>query len=392
MTSKERVLAAIRHEEPDRVPTGEWEFGHEVVAPIMGPGTYRHEYAYTRALWEGRRDEAIRDWKTGLVKVVEHFQWDAVLVHNVIGNDTPVEKPVPVKDNVWRDKQGNTIIYSPETDHFFITARAPASPPKSPDPAAPKPPPRPIREQEPTDSELEVVRHVVRELGKTHFILCSPLIGHPNGLDYSDVTRSDVENWVVVYEDPEKAGEQSLKYATSPGVRRGIEIAKCEGIDGIASGCDYGYNTGPFISPEIFRIAVFPGLKAFCDLVHEYGLISIHHSCGNNQVLLDQIVEAGVDVYQSIQPEMDIVKMKQRYGRNLTLWGGVPAGDLVTGTPASVKAAGIKALRDLKAGGGLIYGTSHSIMPMAKYDNYRAMLEALKEAGTYAFRRGDGVV
>jgi hypothetical protein len=380
MTSKDRVLAAIRHEEPDRVPTGEWEFGREMVEPVLGKSTFRHEWAKCHALWQGRRDEVVNDWKTGLVKLAEFYQWDAVLLHNCIGHGTSIEAPEPAGENIWRNSAGDTITYSPETDHFFITEKAPRP---AADPAAPKPPPRPAEELEPTDSELEVVRHVVRELGKTHFLLSAPLWGHP-GLGYSDATRSEVENWVTVFEDPGKAGELRLKSAASPSLRRGIEIAKREGMDGVAWGCDYGCNTGPFISPEMFRIAVFPGLKAFCALIHEYGLVAIHHSCGNNQVLLDQIVEAGVDVYQSIQPEMDIVKMKKRYGKNLTLWGGVPAGDLISKTPAEVKAAGIKALRELKGGGGLIYGTSHSIMPMAKYENYLAMLEALKEAGDYA--------
>lgn len=98
---------------------------------------------------------------------------------------------------------------------------------------------------------------------------------------------------------------------------------------------------------------------------------------------MDMIVEAGVDVYQSIQPEMDIKKMKRRYGKNITLWGGVPAGDLITSTPEEVKKEAIDYLNACKPGGGYIFGTSHSIMPGAKYENYIAMLEAWKEYGEF---------
>lgn len=377
MTSKERILTAVAHEEPDRVPTGEWEFGREMVEPIMGKGTYRDQWATMHAFWQGRRDEVVHNWKTGLVKLTEHYRWDAVLVHNFIGHGTPIEAPEPAGENKWRNKQGDIITYSPETDHFLITERGAAPP-------APVPPPKLADPQteEPTESELEIVRHVVRELGKTHFIFSAPLWGHP-GLNYSDASRSEVENWVQVWEDPERAGAQSLQAATSPSSRRGIEIAKRESIDGVAAGRDYGYNTGPFVSPEIFRIAVFPGLKAWCDLVHEYGLVTLLHSCGNNQVLMDQIVEAGVDVYQSIQTEMDIVKMKKRYGKNITLWGGVPAGALVSETPARVKEIARHNLEACKPGGGFIYATSHSIMPGAKHENYMAMLEVLRQEGNY---------
>jgi len=373
MTSKERFLMTLAHAQPGRPPTGEWEFGREIVEPILGQTTYRHEWAVKHALWEGRRDQVISDWKNGLVKLTEVYKWDAVLVHNVIGRDTPVEQPEPLGDNRWRLGNGNIIQYSPETDAFFIVEK-PANPP--PPPAA-KPAPASVSAA-PTDSELEVVRHVVRELGKTHFILSAPLLGHP-GVHYDDVTRSEVENWVKVFEDPEAAGERRLKNATSPNMRLGIEIAKREGVDAIATGCDYGCSTGPFIPPAMFRVAVFPGLKAFCDLVHEHGMSVIHHACGKNAPLLDQMIEAGVDVWQSIQPENDLIALKKRYGKNIVFWGGMPAGLLVSGAPEQVREAGRQVLRACAPGGGFIYGTSHSVMPGAKHENYLAMLEVLRE-------------
>ena len=45
MTAKERVLTTIAHKEPDRVPTGEWDFGHEMVEPVLGRSNYRYEWA-----------------------------------------------------------------------------------------------------------------------------------------------------------------------------------------------------------------------------------------------------------------------------------------------------------------------------------------------------------
>ena len=60
MTSKERVLKAIRHEVPDRVPTGEWGIDHDHVSRILGrPTFWRNRRETTLALWEGRRDEVV---------------------------------------------------------------------------------------------------------------------------------------------------------------------------------------------------------------------------------------------------------------------------------------------------------------------------------------------
>ena len=60
MNSKERVLRTISHEEPDRVPVGEWGIDHDHVSRIIGRHTYwRNRKDETIALWEGRRDDVV---------------------------------------------------------------------------------------------------------------------------------------------------------------------------------------------------------------------------------------------------------------------------------------------------------------------------------------------
>ena len=378
MTSKERFLMAVAHQEPDRVPTGEWEYGSELIDPVLQQDRFSFEgWEATHAFWQGKRNEMIDRRKKGKVELVRKLNWDAVLVHLVIDKDTVIEAPEPVNESQWRFKNGDILQYSKETDRFMIVKRG-TPPARQADAGGDSIAAR----YDPTASELEVVRYVVRELGKTHFIFSSPLLGHPQ-FGFSDASVSEVENWVRLYEDPDKYRQNYLDGVKSDFTRRGIENAKREGMDGVAMGTDYGCNTGPFMSPDMFKRAVLPGLSAWCDLVHSFGLVALLHSCGNNQALMDMIVEAGVDVYQSIQPEMDIIKTKKRYGRKITLWGGVSAGDLVLSTPDHVKQEAIKYLNECKPGGGYIFGTSHSIMPGAKYENYCAMLEALKKHGVY---------
>ncbi len=375
MTPKERVLAAIAHTEPDRVPTGEWEFGREAIEPLIGRNTYCDEWASKHAYWAGERNRVVSEWKNGLLQAVECYHWDAVLVHLCIGNKTPIERPEPIGKNQWRLACGDIITYSPETDGFLITARGATESVATPEGNDSL--------EEPDDSELEVVRHIVAAIGKTHFVFGAPLSGHP-AMHYDDATRSELENWVQVWQDPEQAARIRLRQATSPSVRRGMAIARHEGLDGVAMGCDYGYNKGPFLSPELFRRVVFPALQAWCACAHEHGLIALLHACGNNAVLMDQIVEAGVDVYQSIQSEMNLVQLKKRYGKQITFWGGVPAGDLITETPQRIEKIARHYLENCKPGGGYIFSTSHSIMPQTKIENYQAMLAALAKYGRYA--------
>lgn len=166
---------------------------------------------------------------------------------------------------------------------------------------------------------------------------------------FSDASVSELENWVNLYEDPERKRDASLKYARSEHYKRALEITKREGMDAVAYGCDYGYNTGPFMSPEMFRKAILPGLSEHCKMVHQHGLLFLLHSCG----------------------------------KNITLWGGVPAGDLVLSTPEQVRQTAAHYLKECKPGGGYVFATSHSIMPGAQYDNYLAMLDAHREWGGY---------
>jgi len=90
-------------------------------------------------------------------------------------------------------------------------------------------------------------------------------------------------------------------------------------------------------------------------------------------------VDAGIDVWQSIQPENKIEEVKQLYGRRITLWGGVRAAFFITGSPDDIRREARFAISRCSFGGGFILGSSHSIMVGAKYDNFMAMVETAKE-------------
>ncbi len=378
MNSKERMLCAISHQEPDQAPMGEWEFGWELVYPVLGrKSLYPYTLDTIKAYWDGRRNDVINAWKNDLVEVTLKLEWDAVLVHLVIDENTTIEVPEPAgEENTWFDSSGNKLYYSHETDRMCIIEKTP-DPPANPVPA-----PTPAQ-GEPTESELEVVRHVVKELGDTHFIFAAPFRTHPR-IRFGDATSGgQVEGWVKLYEDPEAFLEKRIKAVRNPELKRSIEFTKNQGIDGIAFGWDYGTNNGPFMAPEMFRDYILPYLAEYVSLVHDQGLVFMHHACGNNQKLMDMIVEAGVDVYQSIQPEMDIIAMKKRYGKNITLWGGVSSGDLITSNPEAIRRESEKFLKECMPGGGYVFATSHSVMPGIKYENYLAMLEARREFGNY---------
>jgi len=373
VTPKERVTMALRHEEPDRVPIGEWQYGPEIVEAVLGRKTYVGDRGlrYIRALGEGKRDEIVDSAKRDLVEFVRKVDWDIVVVRPVIGRETPVTVPVKIEGRRWRDEFGNILLYSEETDRMFIIEKAEDPPPPPPQPESP----------DPTDSELELIRYVVKELGETHFLVSGPLTGHPR-LNFG-LAGAGLEQWVRLFEDPDAYAENFLKGAQHPNFRRAVETAKREGMDAITLGIDFGCTMGPFMPPRLFRKCILPGLAERCRICHELDMPVILHSCGNNRPLVEPIIEAGVDCYQSIQDEMDVKWVKREFGDRIAVWGGISSGSLVLGTPEEAKEIAAHNIRVCKPGGGFILGCSHSLMPGAKYENYLAVLEAHRELGGY---------
>lgn len=72
---------------------------------------------------------------------------------------------------------------------------------------------------------------------------------------------------------------------------------------------------------------------------------------------------------------MELGRVKELYGDKICLWGGVPVEYLVNGTPKDIKRAVKEAIEKGKAGGGYIFGTSHSIAVGTQYDNFMTMLD-----------------
>jgi len=126
----------------------------------------------------------------------------------------------------------------------------------------------------------------------------------------------------------------------------------------------------------MFRRVFFPALQHICRVAHDNGLSLICHSCGNLRLILPLMIEAGIDVYQAIQPIEDIASLKRDFGRDLCLWGGVSNHDLVLASPDEIRRQVRESVETCAPGGGFILGSSHSITVQTPLENIRAYFEA----------------
>jgi uroporphyrinogen decarboxylase len=157
-------------------------------------------------------------------------------------------------------------------------------------------------------------------------------------------------------------------------------------VDIFFMGDDMGMQTGPWVSRDMYRRFFKTNFARFNDLAHGYGLRTMYHTCGNVTELVGEFVDAGLDVLQSLQPQagMDLVTLKRDYGRDLCFQGGIDIQQVLPkGTPDDVRAHVADRARIMAAGGGYIFGTAHNLLPDVTSENIRALFDAYHEFGRY---------
>jgi len=158
-------------------------------------------------------------------------------------------------------------------------------------------------------------------------------------------------------------------------------------LDLLLMGDDFGSQQAPLISNEMWAEFLGTGFKAFIDLAKHHGLRAMHHTCGSVRPLIPLMIERGLDVLQSLQPEaadMDAAELKRDFGKRLAFHGGISIQKtLPFGTPRDVRNEVRDRIAALAPGGGYILCTAHNIQADAPVENVQALLDAHREFGRY---------
>lgn len=154
---------------------------------------------------------------------------------------------------------------------------------------------------------------------------------------------------------------------------------------------DYGYKMGLFMSPRNYRTYVIPWLERIAKEAHKGGLKLILHSCGDDYMIFEDIINAGVDGIHPIEPttanpNYDIFKLNEKYGDKITFIGNVSPQDLSDKDPDFIKEYTKKLIQHLAPNGGFILSSGHSINPAIKLENFLAMREILEKYGSYPIK------
>jgi uroporphyrinogen decarboxylase len=337
MTSAERVITALRNEEPDRVPHFEWILDRHVREPIL-PGCNMEEFTLRMGL-------------------------DAILTQ-------PDFRREEISETQFRNEYG--IVYEKTEEEHVVAMEGPIATLED------------LHNYEPPDPHAayrfdSLKRLVSRHKGKL-------AIGvHLNDVFSIPRNLMGFQNLLMAL----AADPELVKGLVDLSVELNIEFAKeCArlGADFVFTGDDYSSTEGPLMSPQTFRELMYPGLKRVFAGFKEQGLLAVKHSDGNILPLLDMIVDAEPHCLDPIDPAggLDIAKIKQEYGDRFALKGNVDCAHLLTfGSMEEVVEQTKEIIRTAAPGGGFILSSSNSIHSKVKPENYLAMWNTVRSYGTY---------
>ncbi|HEX7557538.1 MAG TPA: uroporphyrinogen decarboxylase family protein, partial [Leptolinea sp.] len=345
-TSRERVIAAINHKEPDRVPID--------FTPL------RDFYLNLKRYMGLEINEIIKPNMAMEViphpKVLKLLGADVISVKLSSGNG---KKPPLHPDGLVEDAWG--VIYKPleqpgggmyyEAVYNPLAELTPDEVQKYPWPAVDEP------------GRLEATAETARQLFEDTNLALIGRFGGP--IIETTVYLMGYEKWMVTAaSNPDLAG---LILDKITDIQIGLDRVGLEAAGKFlqifkVSGEDYGGQKGPLYSMRMFRNLLLPRLKRRVDAAKDY-LKDVNpccqimlHSCGRIRRFLPDIIETGIQIIDPVQPlaaEMDSFELKRDYGDKLTFHGGVDIQEVLPfGTETEVAVETRQRIQAFAPGGG----------------------------------------
>jgi len=159
-------------------------------------------------------------------------------------------------------------------------------------------------------------------------------------------------------------------------------VERCKDIpcDAIMFADDWGEQRGVLIGPERWREFIKPRWAKVYEAVHAQGKYVISHCCGSVAAIMPDIIEIGLDVLESVQPEaagMNPYELKERWGDKITFWGCLGSQSTIHfGTPREIHAEVNRLCTEMGRGAGYILAPAKHLQPGTPPENAAAVVEA----------------
>jgi hypothetical protein len=411
MNSRERVLAAINHQEPDRVPI---DIGGSLVSGIMAGALTRLRqhlrlpvpvkvYDCYQMLGEVTMD-LVERFDLDILPVEPHYiQWDFLPSENhkpwKLFDGTPVLMPGNFDPEV--SPEGHWILHEDNDPDKPMAARMPKDgyyfdslettgwdfgyePPTIEE----------LRRdgwRRVGDEDLRYLQDKAQTLRRSAPDKALVLTDW-NDSPLGPAAVGSVPEWLVILASEPDYVEALFALATEVALDN-LKLywqAIGDTVDVIhVDGHDFGSQNRELFSPRLFKKLYVPCYKAQCDWIHDHTpWKTAKHCCGSIPNLIGPMIEAGIDILNPVQTSaagMDPQWLKDTFGDRITFWGGGVDTQRVLpfGTPDEVYNHVVERLKILGPGGGFIWAAVHNIQYNVPPENIIAAVQAVRDHGHY---------
>jgi hypothetical protein len=195
--------------------------------------------------------------------------------------------------------------------------------------------------------------------------------------------------WMGEY--PEEMGEEINRIGAHFLAMAKAEIAAGAGLlDGFVIWGDVAYKQGTFMSPVYWRRYYKPWVAKIVEAAHAAGLPVIYHGCGNVHAIFPDYIEMGVDAYNPLEVKagMDAVDLRRRYGQSIGFCGNSDVQVWEGGDPVAIRREVLRKLNAAK-GGGMIFQSDHSVSSAVSGRTYDMIVKLVREHGRYPLNLGE---
>jgi len=406
MTSRQRVLAAMKHQEPDRVPVDFSGHRSSGIAAILYPKlrNYLGLPKQTIRIYDPIQQLAIVDddvldlFGVDTIELGRGFALtDSDWADWILPDGTPCKMPawaLPEReDKRWiiRSKTGRVIaqladgsLYFEQTYYPFFERDDFDAIPAAMDESmwcAVASPPGPIV----TGPGGEVIlREGARKLRASTNRAILGLFGG-NLFEMGQFLYRNDNFLLLLAMDPEKI-HRFLDHIVEIHLKNLESYLGIVGdyIDIIVFGDDLGMQSGPQISPEMYREFFKPRHRILWERAKSLANVKVMlHCCGGVRELLPDLIDAGLDAINPVQTScrgMNVEELKAEYGKDLVFWGGGCDTQRVLplDTPEDIQNHVRAQVKTLKQGGGFVFQQVHNILANVPPENIVAMFETVK--------------
>ena len=156
-------------------------------------------------------------------------------------------------------------------------------------------------------------------------------------------------------------------------------------LDAIYFGDDWGQQKGTMMGPMNWRKFIKPHLTKMYASARAKGKYVIQHSCGDISEIFPDLIEIGLDCYQTFQTEIyDMAIFKREYGRDLAVWGGISTQQLLPkASPDEIRRETIRIMKVMGQGGGYIAAPTHAVPHDVSFEQIMAMQDVFQNQRIY---------